>query len=113
MFLVLHVLIVAAPPVSVRPDLYLAFAGVSALSVMLRFTLPGQLVTKTILSLAPMLAIWLALGYSDTYRPSIVQPGMFVGGLLSLAISFAAMRYVVTHSSRLYQPQMLPVRFGN
>ena len=59
------------------------------------------------MSLAPLGIIWLALGYSGSFRTDIVQPAMFVGGVLALAASFALMRRAVTRSSRIYQPRAI------
>ena len=101
--LVLHVLVLHTVPVSFRTDLFIAFVALTALSNVLRFTVPGQPPTRAMIGFAPLGIIWLAVGYFDSFRTDIVQPATFVGGLLVLAGSFALMRYAVTRSSRIYQ----------
>jgi hypothetical protein len=92
-------------------DLFLAFAALAALSHTLRVMLPGQPPVRAMMSVAPVMILWLALGYADSFRTDIVQPGMFVGGLLTLAASFVLMRRAVTRSSRIYQPPASAVPF--
>jgi hypothetical protein len=110
-FLALHGLVLRTLPVSFRPDLFTAFMALTALSHVLRITLPGQPPARAMMSLAPLGIIWLALGYSDSFRTDLVQPAMFVGGLLVLAASFALMRRAVTRSSRIYQPRAIAAPF--
>jgi hypothetical protein len=109
-FLALHALVLGTLPVSFRPDLFIAFAALTAFTQMLRITLPGQPATSSLIALAPVGVIWLALGYSDSFRTDIVQPAMFFGGLLTLTASFALMRRAVTRSSRLYKPPAIAAR---
>ena len=104
--LALHGLVVGTLPASLRPDLFVAFAALTALAQAIRFITPGHTVGKSMLGFAPVAITWLALGYfSDSWRADVVQRAMLMGGLLTLAASWAAMRQAVMRSRTLYQPR--------
>jgi hypothetical protein len=110
-FAALHGLVLRTLPVSFRPDLFIAFAALTALTQACGAMLPGPAASKSLVALAPIGIIWLALGYTDSFRTDIVQPAMFVGGLLTLAAAFVLMRRAVTHGRGIYQPRASAVRF--
>jgi hypothetical protein len=101
---VLQILVLRTMPVSWRPDLFVAFMALTALSHVLRMTLPGSQPVRTMVSMAPLGIIWwLPLVHSDSFRTDLIQPAMFIGGLLVLVVSFLVMRRAVTRGSRIYR----------
>jgi hypothetical protein len=107
--LALHGLLTGTVPASLRPDLFMAFAALTALTHLIRFITPGQMVVRSMLSFAPVALTWLALGYwSDSWPLDVVQPTALIGGLLVLAASWTTMRHAVTRSSAMYRVAGLP-----
>ena len=110
-FAALHGLVLGTLPVSFRPDLFIAFAALTALTQACGAVLPGPPASKSLVAVAPLGIIWLAVGYFDSFRTDIVQPAMFLGGLLTLAVSFVLMRHAVTRGRGIYQPRASAVPF--
>jgi hypothetical protein len=111
--LVLHALVLRTLPSSLRPDLFIAFAALTAVAQTLRFAGPGQAVAKSTFAFLPIAVIWLAVEYftdsADPWHAEHVQRAMLMGGVLTLALCWMLMRHAVVHSSRLYKaPSVAP-----
>ena len=109
--LVLHGLVLWTLPVSPRLDLFVACAALAASTHVIRYAAPGQKATRGMLAFGPVALTWLALGYfSDSWRADVVQPAMLIGGLVTLAASWAVMHRAVGRSSSMYRQR--PVAAG-
>lgn len=104
--LAVHGLVLRTLPSSPRLDLFIAFAALTASTHAIRFIVPGQVVTRTMLGCMPVLIAFMAPGFAESWRPEIVQPCMVIGGLLILAASWVAMRHAVRRSSAIYRQQV-------
>jgi len=110
--LAVHGLATRTLPASLRPDLFVAFAAFAASAHTIRFLAPGALVGKSMLGFVPVAIVWLALGFSDSWRTDVVQPAMFIGGLVMLAATWLTMRRAVIRSSAIYKLRPAAVRMG-
>jgi hypothetical protein len=108
----LHLLILRTAPIAPRVDLFLAFAGLLALSHAARIIAPGQPQIRGLIAFTPFAAVMLAGGFFiDSWHPEIVQPIMFAGGLTALMLSFTLMRILLARNSRMYRPPTIVARF--
>jgi hypothetical protein len=110
--LVLHVLVLGTVPVTLRPDLFIAVAALMAAARALRFLGPGQMIANGLTGMAPISVTWLVIGFLESWPTDIVQPIMFIGGLLTLCATFVVMRHAVRRSSRLYRSRSFAAMFG-
>ena len=105
--LVLQGLVLRTPPSSLRPDLFTAFAALTAMAHTIRFVAPGQPVLRSMLGLAPIGMFLMTLAYiaDSTWRPVPPRSAVLLASLLALAASWAVMRLAVTRSSTMYRPR--------
>lgn len=112
--LVLHLLVLRTMPVTPRLDLFLTFAGLTAIASTIRFAGPGDLTMRGMLGFAPVGAIWLGFGFAETRQQmNTVQNALGMAGPVLLIISWAVMRYAVGHRSAMYRPQPNPAIPGS
>ena len=58
------------------------------------------------LGLAPFAIIFMAIAYvDDPKQANLAQSSLLIGGIVTLAVSWAVMRFAVTRSSSMYRPR--------
>ncbi len=103
---ILHVIVLAGTPVALRSDLFVAVAAFVAFAEVTRLFVTAP-VSRAMARFAPIGALWLLLGYHETYRRDIVQPATLIIGLLVLIASVPIARAMFTRSPRLYRARPL------
>ncbi len=110
---VLHLVVLGSVPVSPRSDLFMAFAGLTTLADALRIVVPGRGSLKAMLPLAPVALIVLSAEYfTEGWQPNLVQPSLFVGGLVLLIVSVLIARFAFARTSHIYRQPTPVVRLG-
>jgi hypothetical protein len=111
LFLVLlavHGLVLRRLPVSLRPDLFFAFGGMTALIQAIRFVNPMRSHLRDMVGLVPLGIVFGGFAYfADDWKrmPDAAGTWMLMGGLAALAVSWTVMRYSLRHSSAMYRPR--------
>jgi hypothetical protein len=108
---IVHVLALAGTPVALRTDLFVAVAAVIAVGEVARSLLQSLMLRGMVL-FVPISALWLLLGYTETYPRNIVQPATLAIGLLVLAATVPISHAMFTRSPRLYRARPIVGRVG-
>lgn len=102
--LILHVLVLWSMPVSPRLDLFMSFAGFTALGNATRLIGPRQGGLRAVIPLAPVsLAILTSEYFTDGWRAGTAQPLVVVIGVFMIAASYVIVRFAMTRSSTMYR----------
>jgi hypothetical protein len=102
--LILHFLVLRSLPISPRSDLFMAFAGFTAVGNVIRLIGPRQGILRAMVPLAPItLAILASEFFTDGWRAGTAQPLVVAFGAFMMAASFATLRFWLTRSSSMYR----------
>jgi len=108
--LILHALVVRTWPVSLRPDLFVAFAGLAAATHTIRFIVGTTSSTGwKMISFVPVMLAFLSVGFIDSWKPAPIQAGMLIGGVLMLAATWGVMRSTLRVNSAMYRQRLTGV----
>jgi hypothetical protein len=115
LLLALHLIVLHTIPASPRSDLFLAFAGLTAIAHSIRVLTAGSGVTRSMLPLAPaavlLMSIAAVIDYWKTWHPELVQPAMFAGGMALMIAAYGLTRYSLTRTARVYRARAVAMRF--
>jgi hypothetical protein len=101
--LAIHVTLTGTIPASLRVDLFVTWTACSAMSYLLRTTLPMNFVVNGTLGVMVPPMIWMSLAFFEPWRADRVQPAMLVGSIVLLLAISAVMFRAITRSPRLYR----------